>query len=583
VISAFGPNARRYAVALGGLDAVLADPGHVGEAYVEAVRRHELGRPFYGMLLLEENRVRTLETIAPAVLGKWTGFDERRAALDTFGSGEAILNGRPAREAFAYLDPAFRLPAAEFCLLASALLVRSHAEYDRVNALCPYPRSFERVVAVPEIPVVARRLPTRPAIVVWAPDVPAERSALCAFALSEFHGDVTFVVGPGAFPAGLPGRFLRAGDPQIGVALTTATAVIVTDPADPGAAVAFAARGYGVAAPLSSGAHEYVRDIAAFDAGTPRTLQVAASIAIARPASMRELPAPPPAAPAPPTLPVAAQEAPLVSIIVPTFNRRDDIARCLEGLAAQTYPNVEAIVVNDAGQPVDDIVSRYPFARLIDLEENVGGMRACAAGMGVARGAFIGWLADDDWLYPDHIMRVATAMIRSGALMAHANGAIRHQQRHSDRSLTTVGFNAGVFIDTTTPTDALIATPIVLISALYRRELFDIVGPLIDHELADHEFQLRAAQAIVFAYVDQTTVEWRLRGESLYAGMDSPAGMRHIFEVLHPRPDRPLIERKRAEAIENVARRPAGSYMFPPTVIISTPDEREQDKPPANP
>jgi hypothetical protein len=167
--------------------------------------------------------------------------------------------------------------------------------------------------------------------------------------------------------------------------------------------------------------------------------------------------------------------------------------------------------------------------------------------------------------------------------MAHANGAIRYQRRRPDRSLETVGFNAGVFIDSTTPTDALIATPIVLISALCRRELFDIVAAQIDHELADHEFQLRAAQAIVFAYVDQTTVEWRLRGESLYSGMDRPAGMRHIFEVLHPRPDRPLIERKRAEAIDNVARRPAGSHVFPPTVIISTPDEREQDMPSANP
>lgn len=569
MISAFGAQAQALAATLGDLAAVIADPDHVIDAYLEAVRRHERGQAFYGMLLIDEPRARTIETIAPAVFAKWPGFDERRAVLDQYGTGEAILNGRPAREAFVSRDPAFRQCAAEFFLLSNALLVRSFTEYARVSQLCPRPRPFERVVTVPTIPSIVRKRPQRPAVVVWAAGAPAEASALYAFALSEFFGDVTYVVGGGTIPTEFPGTFLRADDPRVAVALAAATAVVVTDAADPGPAIAFARLGYGVAAPLSSGAHEYVREIATFDPGHPRTLHTAAAVAVGRPAGLRDLPGPPPGAPPIPEVPVAPTEVPLVSIVIATYNRRADIERCLEGLAAQTYPNLEVVVVNDGGEPIDDIVGRFAFATLVNLAQNVGGMNAGIAGMKLARGEFAQWMADDDWLYPDHFTRLVAALVTSGASIAHTNGLIRHQRRAPDGALETSGFNAGVFIDSTSPTDALIATPIVLISMLFRRSVFEEIGPPIDIVIADYEIQVRASLRHVFVYVDQTTVEWRLRGESHFAGMDSPAAMRHVFEVLYPRPDRPMVEQNRASTIANVASRPAGRPMFPPTVLVS--------------
>ena len=40
--------------------------------------------------------------------------------------------------------------------------------------------------------------------------------------------------------------------------------------------------------------------------------------------------------------------SPLVSIVIPTFNRRDQVLRALESVAKQSYPHLEAIVVDDA-------------------------------------------------------------------------------------------------------------------------------------------------------------------------------------------------------------------------------------------
>ena len=45
-------------------------------------------------------------------------------------------------------------------------------------------------------------------------------------------------------------------------------------------------------------------------------------------------------------------EQPLVSIIVPIYNAQDHIARCVESIRRQTYPNLEILLLNDGSQDV---------------------------------------------------------------------------------------------------------------------------------------------------------------------------------------------------------------------------------------
>src|SRR4051794_9434558 len=57
---------------------------------------------------------------------------------------------------------------------------------------------------------------------------------------------------------------------------------------------------------------------------------------------------------------VGAVDIPLVSIVVPTRNSETHLAQCLEALAAQSYPRVELIVIdNDSGDRTRDIAARY--------------------------------------------------------------------------------------------------------------------------------------------------------------------------------------------------------------------------------
>jgi hypothetical protein len=155
----------------------------------------------------------------------------------------------------------------------------------------------ERILASARIPSVERVRPEGPGVVVWAPLRPAVECALHLHGLAEFHGELTCVSSGGPPPSKSTATFLAPGDPRVSGALSRAAAVLCADPSDPSDAVAFARAGYGVVAPITSGAHEFARDVVAWDAMDARFLYTAAAVAVARPASVLAEPERPPRAP----------------------------------------------------------------------------------------------------------------------------------------------------------------------------------------------------------------------------------------------------------------------------------------------
>jgi glycosyltransferase involved in cell wall biosynthesis len=281
--------------------------------------------------------------------------------------------------------------------------------------------------------------------------------------------------------------------------------------------------------------------------------------------------APTPFAPKKPAMPSLSGELPLVSIVIPTYNRRDDLPLALNSLAAQTYPRIEVIVINDGGASVDDIVASYPFARVVNLPANVGVHNAVVLGSATTMGEYLAFLADDDLLMPDHLERLVVAMLRSGMAIAHGNAIIRYQEENAKGEIETVGSNMNVFNDTATPSEALVSTPIAGNSIMYRRDAWDAIGGIRgDSNLADQEVQLRASLLYNFAYVDAVTSDWCVRGDRNFAAkVDSVAELRRMYDELHPLPDRPLLRERRERILSNVAGRQKGKIPFPPTITWS--------------
>jgi len=96
----------------------------------------------------------------------------------------------------------------------------------------------------------------------------------------------------------------------------------------------------------------------------------------------------------------------LISVIIPTFNRVRQVQAALRSVLAQTYPELEAIVIDDGstdgtGQAVQALISQEGCNRRIRyfFQPNHGQSAARNVGIEEARGEFIAFLdSDDTWL-----------------------------------------------------------------------------------------------------------------------------------------------------------------------------------------
>lgn len=116
----------------------------------------------------------------------------------------------------------------------------------------------------------------------------------------------------------------------------------------------------------------------------------------------------------------------LISVIIPTYNRARSIRRAVEGVLAQSYRELEVIVVDDGSTDgsiaiVEGIAARDDRVRLIRHERNGGAARARMTGIAAARADLIAFQdSDDNWL-PDKLevqMRLFAELPESYALVA---------------------------------------------------------------------------------------------------------------------------------------------------------------------
>ncbi len=100
-------------------------------------------------------------------------------------------------------------------------------------------------------------------------------------------------------------------------------------------------------------------------------------------------------------------ELPLVSIVLPTYNRAALVGNAIESVLAQTYPAIELIVVNNGSTDhtahVLERWASHPRVRVVSIQVNGGVYKAYNVGVPLARGKYAAFLYDDDTLLPDAI------------------------------------------------------------------------------------------------------------------------------------------------------------------------------------
>lgn len=107
---------------------------------------------------------------------------------------------------------------------------------------------------------------------------------------------------------------------------------------------------------------------------------------------------------------------PLISIIVPVYNSRKFLKRCVKSIQNQTYKNIEIILIDDgstdsSGELCEQLAS-YDSRIVVRHKINGGQSSARNLGLDIAKGKLIGFVDNDDVIEPDMFERLYQNMIR---------------------------------------------------------------------------------------------------------------------------------------------------------------------------
>ena len=109
----------------------------------------------------------------------------------------------------------------------------------------------------------------------------------------------------------------------------------------------------------------------------------------------------------------------MISVIMLTYNREALVSRAIESILNQTYRDFEYIIVDNgssdkSGEIADTYAARDPRVRVIHRERgSIGAGRN--TGLDAARGEYITFIDDDDWVEPDFLAFLWKLLEDSGA------------------------------------------------------------------------------------------------------------------------------------------------------------------------
>ena len=228
---------------------------------------------------------------------------------------------------------------------------------------------------------------------------------------------------------------------------------------------------------------------------------------------------------------------PLVSVIVPTYNRPDMLAEALQSILDQTYPNIEIIVVNDAGQDVSGVVAKLNSSNKINYiahDRNQGLAAARNMGIHASKGSYIAYLDDDDIYFPEHVATLVDRLKNGGHAVAYSDAYRGLQTLEGDRYVVKVrDIPYSLEFDRLR---MLCQNFIPVLCLMHRRACLERAG-MFDARLKryeDWDLWIRMSQHYEFVHIKKVTCEFRCRtdGSSMIASSKAPFAW-SVLNMMH--------------------------------------------------
>ncbi|MDX5482914.1 MAG: glycosyltransferase [Hymenobacteraceae bacterium] len=217
---------------------------------------------------------------------------------------------------------------------------------------------------------------------------------------------------------------------------------------------------------------------------------------------------------------------PLVSVICLCYNHARFIAEALDSVLAQTYPNLEIIIVDDCStdhsvEIIEQYLRKYPQLTFISTGSNQGNTRAFNMGWQASRGQYIIDFATDDVLMPNRVEKQVQAFVH----LDESYGVVYSDAEYIDDDSNHIGFhckrnNDGEVVSFAPSGDIFkdllgryfICPPTMMMKRIVLNELGGY-----DESLAyeDFDFWVRSSRNYKYFFLADVTTKRRVHAHSL--------------------------------------------------------------------
>lgn len=134
-----------------------------------------------------------------------------------------------------------------------------------------------------------------------------------------------------------------------------------------------------------------------------------------------------------------------ISVIIPFYSHKEWLEEALESVFAQTYDNLEVILINDGStEDISDLTEQYKEKIIYVEQENKGAAAARNRGIERATGEYIAFLDADDLWVPDKIEVQLEEMKKHNAKWSHSD-YVRFGEAQREELIETSWFYGEVF------------------------------------------------------------------------------------------------------------------------------------------
>ena len=239
---------------------------------------------------------------------------------------------------------------------------------------------------------------------------------------------------------------------------------------------------------------------------------------------------------------------PLVTVLLPTYNRAESLSVAIDSVLAQSYSQFELIVIRDGGEPIAPVMQNYNDSRivLIDRDENRGKAASLNEALDRAKGKYICYLDDDDRWYSNHIQILAQALEQQSEYgLAYSDLYKVHYRPLSGGRRQILAKNVEISRDF----DRMLMfqfNHVLHVSLMHRRDLLDQAGPYNEDSrvLIDWDLTRRLCFYTDFLHIPSVTGEYHAAvGEcdriSVQQRKDTEKYLRTLLTIRSARPPKP--------------------------------------------